>query len=141
MKKEDKKKVFTSINMGIFYGYCFVSAGYTTDQVLAYLKGNKNTKDWAEAFEVIKPSIEKNDSHCQVDTVTVTEEGKQTKYYFLYMKQPFGFTDHEMCELAHECLHLCQTVLPDYLDRDKEMECEAYLHTHLMSQCLKVFRS
>lgn len=140
-KKEVRKKVFTSINMGMFYGHCFVSAGHTPQEIHDYLKKDKTTKDWADAFEIIKPKIQINDPHCQVDTVVSTEGDKVVKFYFLYIKNPFGFTDQEMCELAHECVHLCQHVLPDYLDRNKEMECEAYLHTHLMSQCLKTFRS
>lgn len=60
--------------------------------------------------------------------------------HFILIFDDFKFTDDEMCKLAHEVLHICQFYLPDVLNRDKEIEAEAYLHTHLMSQCLKLLR-
>jgi hypothetical protein len=31
-------------------------------------------------------------------------------------------------------------MLPDMLNRNQEFECEAYIHTHIMQQTLKVMR-
>lgn len=60
--------------------------------------------------------------------------------FYIIIKPKFKFTDYEFCKLAHEVLHICQYVLVDILDRNKEQEAEAYLHTHLMEQCIKVLR-
>lgn len=65
---------------------------------------------------------------------------KSEHLYYLIMPNPFAFTDHEMITLAHECLHLVQYRLDGILDRDREFECEAYLHSHLMSQILEQLR-
>jgi len=43
-------------------------------------------------------------------------------------------------ELENTTTHMCQYILPAILDRDKEHEAEAYLHTHIMSQLLEVLR-
>ena len=59
--------------------------------------------------------------------------------YYISMRD-FDFSDYDMCKIAHEVLHICQFFLPDVLDRNREIEAEAYLHSHLMSQCLKVLR-
>lgn len=60
--------------------------------------------------------------------------------FYIYIGEEFKFTDYEYCKLAHEVLHICQFLLPDFLDRNREFESEAYLHTHLMEQCLKAIR-
>lgn len=66
--------------------------------------------------------------------------GETKTLFYIFIKGEFKFTDYEMVKLAHECLHICQFSLPDILDRDKENEAEAYLHSHLMHQILKLLR-
>jgi hypothetical protein len=44
-----------------------------------------------------------------------------------------------MRTLAHEVLHLCQEFLPNFLNRDEEMEAEAYFHSHVMYSAYKLF--
>lgn len=54
----------------------------------------------------------------------------------------YGFTPsnpHHMRTLAHEMLHVCQELLPQFLNRDEEMEAEAYFHSYLMESCYKLF--
>lgn len=60
--------------------------------------------------------------------------------YYLFVKGSFDFSDYDYCRLAHEVLHIVQFHLPGILDRDREIESEAYLHTYLMGQCLRAIR-
>jgi len=60
--------------------------------------------------------------------------------FYIILTEEFDFSDYAYCKLAHEVLHICQFILPDILNRDREYECEAYLHTHIMMQCLNQIR-
>ena len=54
----------------------------------------------------------------------------------------YGFSPSNpdnMRTLAHEMLHVCQEFLPQFLNRDEEMEAEAYFHSFLMYSCYKLF--
>lgn len=65
---------------------------------------------------------------------------KSVTLFYIILKR-FDLKDtHDIVALAHECLHICQFYLPDVLDRNKEHEAEAYLHSHLMDQCLKLIK-
>jgi hypothetical protein len=53
----------------------------------------------------------------------------------------FDCTDYEdLITLAHECLHVCQRILPIYLTRDEEHEAEAYFHSHLMRKIIEMIK-
>jgi len=67
-------------------------------------------------------------------------ESRRLNYIFLY--DGFNFTkDYDYCALAHEIIHLLQFNLPRYgIDMHKETESTAYLHTHVMSECLEALR-
>lgn len=68
-------------------------------------------------------------------------EGRRLNYIFLY--DGFNFTkDYDYCALAHEIIHLLQFNLPRFgIDMHKETESSAYIHTHVMSECLEALRS
>ena len=54
----------------------------------------------------------------------------------------YGFkasSPENMRTLAHECLHVCQEFLPQFLNRDEEVEAEAYFHSYLMESIYKLF--
>lgn len=54
----------------------------------------------------------------------------------------YGFkptSPDNMRTLAHECLHVCQEFLPQFLNRDEEMEAEAYFHSYLMESIYGLF--
>jgi hypothetical protein len=67
-------------------------------------------------------------------------ESRRLNYIFLY--DGFNFNkDYDYCALAHEVLHLLQFALPRFgIDMHKETESSAYLHTHVMSECLEALR-
>jgi hypothetical protein len=52
----------------------------------------------------------------------------------------FNFLDKDYVALAHEITHLIQFHLPDFCNRDREIEFEAYTHSHLMTQFLEKYR-
>lgn len=63
------------------------------------------------------------------------------KTFFFIIIPRFDFDDDDcFVKLAHEIVHICQFFLPDVLNRNTEIECEAYLHTHIMRQALKKLR-
>lgn len=83
-----------------------------------------------------------------------TEENKETYrngscitdavkgYYLIILSSDFSTTNTEnLITLAHEVLHLCQALLPHYLDRDEEQEAEAYFHSHIMRSICNAFNS
>lgn len=67
-------------------------------------------------------------------------ESRRLNYIMLY--DGFNFAkDYDYCALAHEVLHLLQFALPRFgIDMHKETESTAYIHTHVMSECLEVLR-
>jgi hypothetical protein len=143
MKKKKLKKSNRHINWlncGIFPATVMLTVGYSWDEIILHLK-KKKIDEW------INPIASDRDSFQGVFMMAkaVTMEHSKTKnvryFYYLYMRDCFDFSDDQMCALAHEIVHLCQFFLPTALDRNKEIEAEAYLHTHLMRQCLKILRT
>lgn len=132
MKKDNGVTMFTTIDFGIFQGKICFSCGFTEKELRAHFI-KQGCKDWASCLR----SIELGENCLGIACKRMY---KNMEFYFLILRDPFRFTDQEYCTLAHECLHLVQFRLMDILDRDAETECEAYLHTHLMTQILKHLR-
>ena len=61
--------------------------------------------------------------------------------FYLVINDKWNPCPENYIKLAHECLHLCQFILPAFLDRDREIEAEAYLHSHLMRQVLNIINN
>lgn len=120
------------INFGIFEGNISFSCGMSmADLKEAYIA--QGCHNWAGGLRGI--TLE---GGCQ--GVAVERKYKGEYLYYLILAKPFTFTDEEIITLAHECLHLVQFRLKYTLDRDREYECEAYLHSYLMKQILKALR-
>ena len=142
-KKSDK--IIEWIDFGIFPGYCMFSVGFTYDEIIKELtelksKNYNDIDNWIDGLQNDKKLIDsgKNFGLSRTLENTKTKETKKLSYILLVDK--FGFTDYEMCKLAHEVLHICQFTLPDFMDVEREYESFAYTHTHLMGQCLKHLR-
>jgi len=69
------------------------------------------------------------------------EDGKQMAHFWLIIKDPFTFSDEDMVNLAHEVLHVAQFVLSEKINRDQDVEFEAYFHSYIMRECLKALRT
>lgn len=64
---------------------------------------------------------------------------KPTKnLFYIVINRPFKKTNEDYIILAHEVTHICQFILPSILERDREIEAEAYLHSHIMRQILNI---
>ena len=127
-----KHKSF-SLNFGIFHGHvlCVVSNDWTKSLEIekARLKKEKQI-GWLWFCDQIQESISDN----KVYGMAMMRDGEHGIYFGLFMREfDFNNTEHHVV-LAHECLHLCQYHLVDFIDRNIEHEAEAYTHSHLMSQ-------
>lgn len=129
-----KPRQIHGLNTGIFPAKVLFSTGFTYDDIIKELKKQKSN-EWVEALKNDKSFIDSGKNFA------LKRESKDGRlYFFIIFIDTFQFTDYWYCKLAHEILHICQFLLPDLLDRDREYECEAYLHTHLMEQALKALR-
>lgn len=137
--KKSKVKVLHWIPMGMFPATVCFSCGFSYDELIKNLKKTK-ADEWEVAISLDKKLIDDGNAFALERTCENVKTGKTKKFYFIVMKESFGFTDYQYCVLAHEILHICQFFLPGVLDRTKELESEAYLHTYLMEQCLKSIR-
>ena len=127
------------LNTGIFSAIILFSHGFDFDEITGVLKDTK-AKEWRIGIENDRELIDGGNCFALSREITNSKTGKVVSLYYIILKQDFDFTDYSYCKLAHEVLHICQFMLPDLLDRNREFECEAYLHTHIMSQCLKQIR-
>lgn len=127
-----------TLDAGIFPFKIILSSGFTYDEIIKELKKQKCDL-WAIGLRDDKSFIEGGKNFAIKRTVTHKRHGEATFFYIIFT-EPFDFTDWAMCKLAHEVLHICQFMLPLMLDRDREYECEAYLHSHIMEQALKKLR-
>jgi hypothetical protein len=132
-------KIIRYLNTGIFPGTVMFSCGFDYDFIIKFYKKHKAT-DWLSGLEGDKNLIDGGNYFSLYRELYNTKTGESKHLYYIILKKQFTFTDYEMCVLAHEIVHICQFFLKDILDRNKEIEAEAYLHTHLMQQCLKELR-
>lgn len=127
-----------TLDAGIFPFKIMLSSGFSYDEIIKELKKQK-CDEWALGLRDDKELIGSGKNFALHRTITHTKHGESVHFYIIFT-DIFNFTDWSMCKLAHECLHICQFMLPLMLDRNKEFECEAYLHTYLMEQALKKLR-
>jgi hypothetical protein len=143
MKQKLSPKLIQWIPMGMFPAYVMLSVGFTYDEIMKEL-GKLNSKDaecWKLGLSEDATLINDGNWFALRRTVTNRKNPKKTKtMHYVIFKERFDFSDLSMCKLAHEVLHICQFFLRDVLDRDREIEAEAYLHTYLMEQCLGELR-
>lgn len=126
-------KVIEWFDTGIFPATVLFSCGFSYDELIKELNKNKAT-DWAYGISQDKELI---DGGCWFG---LKRTFKNKSHFYIIITEKFKFEDEHYCKLAHEILHICQFFLPDVLDRDREIEAEAYLHTYLMRKCLKSLR-
>lgn len=132
-------KVLHWLDTGIFPATVMFSCGFDYDELIKLLK-RKKAYDWQEGLGYQEKFI-KSSGYCAYAIELVNKKGEEKKLFHIHLNEVFKFTDYEYVKLAHEIVHICQFMLPDILNRDKETEAEAYLHTHLMNQCLKILRN
>jgi len=131
-------------------GVVLVSCGMSSKEILEYIAESyechdvlcrKNLVRWRKLVSESKNEIDKvNDLKCTTKGTLWCDSNSCDDPVLLMLISPdFDSSNTEdMITLAHECLHLCQRILPIYLDRDQEHEAEAYFHGYLMRECLKI---
>lgn len=126
--------MYTTIDMGIFQGTIFFSCGYSIKALKKSLKKTEN-HDWNKG-------LKKYNEYCSGVTIRskFKYKGEKRTYYYVILPERWTGTDHEYVTLAHELIHVVQYKLTPLLNRDNEAECEAYTHTHLMTQVLNKLR-
>jgi hypothetical protein len=139
MKGKKVVQHMAGIDTGIFPCRILFCHGFSYDEIMGKLKKQK-APDWVAGLADDKALIDGGRCFSLKREVENKQNQKVTLFYIIITRQ-FDFSDWDMCMLAHEVLHTCQFMLPDILDRDREFECEAYLHTHIMTQCLKILRT
>jgi hypothetical protein len=128
-----KKGIMTSIDFGVYPGKCLFVYGYSYKQMIKELKKQK-CKELVAGIADEKAFIN------SAEYCALHRKVGGSHLYYIIINRKFKFTDEHYATIAHECLHICQFYLPRILDRNREHEAEAYLHTHLMVQCLKNIR-
>ncbi|WP_114937555.1 hypothetical protein [Mucilaginibacter endophyticus] len=128
-----KNGIMGSIDFGVYPGKCLFVYGYTYKQMIKELKKQK-------CHELIAGIEGEKDFINESDYCAMHRQAGGSHLYYIFINRKFKFIDEHYATLAHECLHICQFYLPRILDRNREHEAEAYLHTHLMLQCLKLLR-
>lgn len=130
-------KIIRTLNAGIFPPKIIFSVGFGYDELIKKL--SKYNDGWETALKEDKELIDSQKYLALKRTVTIKNK-KPVEYYYIIIREQFLFTDSSMCMLAHEVLHICQFFLPSVLEMDREIECVAYTHTHIMQQCLMELR-
>lgn len=147
--KNKKLKVIDFLNFGIFPGIVLFSCGNSYEELISTIDKEYKAKRWKQeqgynlwslGLKNEKSFIESGCYFALKRELENEKEGLEKTLYYIIITEQFEFTDYQMCKLAHEILHICQFHLPPILNRDREYEAEAYTHTHLMSQCLKILR-
>lgn len=138
MKRKTIKGMYW-FDTGIFPATVMFIFGYTYDEVISYCKKKKGDT-WAVALSDDRKLFEESNYCAFSRTIENNKTGDLKYHYIIKIKERFKFTDYEYAKLAHEVLHICQFMLPGILNRDRETEAEAYLHTYLMRKCLAALR-
>lgn len=137
------KKVIEWIKLGQFGGYFMFSCGYDYNEIIARLCRNDLDKKEAAKWKagiIGDMDLINNKSSWGTALKRVIENKKTSDSVTLFYIIIKGFdgSSEAFIKLAHECVHICQFFLPDVLDRNKEIEAEAYFHTYIMQECIKV---
>lgn len=134
-----KIKTIQWLDMGIFPGTVMFCSGFKYHEIIKHLKKCKASA-WICGLQNEATLFSKTNRMALRRDIENKRTGSEKVMFYIIFQDQFTFSDHDMCVLAHEVLHIVQFFLPDILDRNKEREAEAYLHTHLMEQCLKHLR-
>lgn len=132
------KKHLHTLDAGIYPFKIVLSSGFNYDELCKELKKQKCDL-WLTGLKDDKKFIDSGRNFALKRRIDGGKHNGSILFYIIFRDQ-FRFTDYWYMKLAHEILHICQFMLPEVLERDREYESEAYLHSHIMGQALKKFR-
>ena len=92
--------------------------------------------------EVKEGIIKIEDKSNSVQATLFSEDFNENPLMLMVLPKSFDSSNYEhMITLAHECLHVCQAMLPKYLNRDVEEEAEAYFHSYIMISIVELIKN
>jgi hypothetical protein len=134
-KKLNPNSSVSFINMGSYPEQVCLIYDMTYREVVDCLKKIPNCKAHLKSIKSMgKKQFKKHKFYAMEDKI------KGEEVYFIVFNEKFKFKDTSYAIIAHEILHVIQFYLPKVLDRNVEIEAEAYLHTYLMNKCTGIFR-
>jgi len=142
-KKDLSDKILCWYDMGIFPAHLMFSCGFTQDELNMHLK-RKKAKQWIAGMAAeINTSLFNGKAWGWAvrHVIKHDQTGEEVTLFHVHIRDKFDFSDESFIKLAHEIVHVCQFFLPDVLNRDREYEAEAYLHTYLMRNIIKDLRN
>jgi hypothetical protein len=139
MAAKKTKPIICWINHGVYPGSTMFIYKKSHDEVCKHLKKLKAI-DWLVCVENDELMLKPEQWFCGRRVFYNSKTKEERTLFFIRIATEFYFNDRAYVTLAHEVLHLCQFFLPDLMDRNKEIEAEAYFHTYMMEQCLKAIR-
>jgi hypothetical protein len=139
MARKKSFKLLEWIPMGCFPGYLMFNYQFKFKELMVELE-NLEATEYIRAFQDEQKRIDS--TWCVMSREfenTVT--GEKVTYIMLNIPDEFNFQEpYDYCKLAHEIVHVCQFHLPPILDRNVEIEAEAYFHTFLMERVLNLMK-
>jgi ferritin-like protein len=140
MARQTSPKTIQTINTGIFPATIMFSNGLEYDEIIKELSKIK-ADEWVSGLSGDKEIIDKGFAFGLYRSIENIRTKQLKHLYYIILKDSFDFSDYHYVVLAHEIIHICQFVSDGMFDRNKEIEAEAYLHSHIMTQCLNILRT
>lgn len=132
-------RIIKWFDAGIWPASIVFCCGFTYDEIIKHFKKVK-ADGWITAISQDKKFIDSDKYFALKRTVTENKTGREVTYFYIIFRNEFDFSDYMYCTLAHEVLHICQFMLPDMTNMEREYEAVAYTHTYLMQNILKELR-
>ena len=147
MKTKDKAhQTIDFLNNGQFHGDVMFLYGMNYDEIIASIKKLSKGKnpidpDWLMGINSEEDRRVITEAHaCALKREKVVDDVVVKTMFYIVIKDKFKFTPDDYITLSHEVVHQCQFYLPYLLNRDVEIEAEAYYHSHIMRQCLRIMK-
>lgn len=136
--KKTSPKIIEWFDLGIFPGVVMFSNGMQYDEIIIELNKIK-AEQWILGIgsPEDKQLIDNGNAFGLYRSIENTKTGRVVNLFYIILKKPFEYSSSDYIILAHEALHIVQFFSEGVFDRKKEIECEAYLHSHIMRKCIE----
>jgi hypothetical protein len=140
MKYKTTKKIIASIPAGIFPTHILLIVNMNFKELKQKLLNN-NDEHWFNPIQFDKKNI--NNSNCALLRPYFNHNGTNINYFYIVLNNinynsTGTISQDDYIAISHEIVHICQFLLPIYLDRNKEHEAEAYLHSYIFNNILSL---
>lgn len=134
------KPKYAIIDFGMFKNEVLVALNCNYDQLLQWVTKNADKLYLATVKDEDNALIIKNGSGLTVcQTFSHPKHYDQTRY-IIWLRSLDMRSNYDISVLFHEITHLSQFFLPKVLDRNKEIEAEAYFVGYVAKQIMDIVR-